>query len=94
MVYYSPHWIIYQKMTKNIYLLMFFTEKFLDDIKNNPKKAYSVLNDIVVDIENGKTNKVATLMKPYKDKIYMVNYLLLKGSRLSVDFRKFHFLFH
>lgn len=53
-----------------------FTESFLDDIKNNPKKAYSVLNNIVVDIEDNKTNKVATLMKPYKDKIYMMKNML------------------
>ena len=53
-----------------------FTESFLDDIKNNPKKAYSVLNDIVVDIEDGKTNRVAILMKPYKDKIYMMKNML------------------
>ena len=53
-----------------------FTDDFLDDIKNNPKKAYSVLNDIVIDIEDGKTNKVATLMKPYKDKIYMMKNML------------------
>ena len=53
-----------------------FTEDFLDDIKNNPKKAYSVLNDIVVDIEDGKTNKIASLMKPYKDKIYMMKNML------------------
>lgn len=53
-----------------------FTESFLNDIKNNPKKAYSVLNNIVVDIEDGKTNKVVTLMKPYKDKIYMMKNML------------------
>lgn len=53
-----------------------FTDEFLDDIKNNPKKAYSVLNDIVIDIEDEKTNKVSTLMKPYKDKIYMMKNML------------------
>ena len=53
-----------------------FTDEFLDDIKNNPKKAYSVLNNIVVDIEDEKTNKVTTLMKPYKDKIYMMKNML------------------
>ena len=53
-----------------------FTDDFLDDIKNNPKKAYSVLNDIVIDIEDGKTNKIASLMKPYKDKIYMMKNML------------------
>ena len=53
-----------------------FTEKFLEDIKENPKSAYSVLNDIVVVIEDGKTNKIATLMKPYKDKIYMMKNML------------------
>ena len=30
----------------------------------------------LVDIEDGKTNKVATLMKPYKDKIYMMKNML------------------
>ena len=34
-----------------------FTEKFLENIKENPKSAYSVLNNIVIDIEKGKTNK-------------------------------------
>ena len=53
-----------------------FTEKFLEDIKENPKSAYSVLNNIVVDIEEGKTNKIATLMKSYKDKIYMMKNML------------------
>lgn len=53
-----------------------FTDKFLTDITENPKRAYSVLNNIVVDIEDGKTNKVATLMKPYKDKIYMMKNML------------------
>ena len=53
-----------------------FTESFLDNIKNNPKKAYSVLNNIIVDIENKKTNKIATLIKPYKDKIYMMKSML------------------
>lgn len=53
-----------------------FTDDFLSDIKNAPKKAYNVLNDIVIDIEDGKTNKIATLMKPYKDKIYMMKNML------------------
>ena len=53
-----------------------FTDEFLTDITENPKRAYSVLNNIVVDIEDGKTNKVATLMKPYKDKIYMMKNML------------------
>lgn len=53
-----------------------FTDKFLTDITENPKRAYSVLNNIAVDIEDGKTNEVTTLMKPYKDKIYMMKNML------------------
>ena len=53
-----------------------FTDKFIKDIKENPKQAYNILNDIVIDIEDGKTNKVAELMKPYKDKIYMMKNML------------------
>lgn len=39
-----------------------FDGDFLDDIKNNPSKAYDVLNEIVIDIEEGKKDKVSELL--------------------------------
>lgn len=53
-----------------------FTEKFLEDIKDNPKSAYNVLNEIVVNIEDGKQDKVSKLFSDYKDKIYMMKNML------------------
>ena len=53
-----------------------FTEKFLNDIDENPKSAYSVLNKIVKDIEDGKTNKTASLLKDYEDKLFMMKAML------------------
>lgn len=52
------------------------TDKFLDDIKNNPESAYSILNNLVVNIENGKTDKLSKIFEPYKDKIYMLKNML------------------
>ena len=52
------------------------TDEFLDDIKNNPESAYSTLNDLVVNIEDGKTDKLSKLFEPYKDKIYMLKNML------------------
>ena len=46
-----------------------FTDKFLSDVKNNPKSAYSILNDLVIDIEGGKNSKTIKLLEPYKDKL-------------------------
>ena len=53
-----------------------FNGDFLDDIKNNPSKAYDVLNEIVIDIEEGKKDKVSELLSKYKDKIYMMKNML------------------
>lgn len=53
-----------------------FTESFIDDIKNNPKKAYQVLNTIVQDIEKGKTDRISEMFKDYVDKIYMMKNML------------------
>ena len=53
-----------------------FTEKFLNDIQDNPKSAWNTLNRIVQNIENGKTDKVSELLKDYKDKIYMMKNML------------------
>ena len=53
-----------------------FTDELLQDIKNNPKSAYNILNKIVVDIENGKQDKVSKLFSDYKDKIYMMKNML------------------
>ena len=53
-----------------------FTDKFLQDVKDNPKSAYSTLNDIVIDIENNNMNKTAELLKAYKNKLYMMKSML------------------
>lgn len=53
-----------------------FTESFIDDIKNNPKKAYNVLNEIVQNIEKGKEDRVSKMFKNYVDKIYMMKNML------------------
>lgn len=53
-----------------------FTEKFLNDIQDNPKSAWNTLNRIVQNIENGKTDKISELLKDYKDKIYMMKNML------------------
>ena len=53
-----------------------FTEKFLNDVKDNPKSAWSTLNRVVQNIENGKTDKVSELLSDYKDKIYMMKNML------------------
>lgn len=52
------------------------TDKFLENIKDNPKSAYSTLNDLVVNIEDGKKDKLSVLFEPYKDKIYMLKNML------------------
>ena len=52
------------------------TDKFLENIKDNPKSAYSTLNDLVVNIEDGKTDKLSKIFEPYKDKIYMLKNML------------------
>jgi len=53
-----------------------FTESFIDDIKNNPKKAYNVLNEVVQNIEKGKEDRVSKMFKNYVDKIYMMKNML------------------
>lgn len=53
-----------------------FSGNFLDDIKDNPKKAYAVLNDVVFKIEDGGKDKVSELLSDYKDKIYMMKNML------------------
>jgi hypothetical protein len=53
-----------------------FDGDFLEDIKSNPKKAYDVLNKVVINIEDGKTDKVSELLSEYKDKIYMMKNML------------------
>ena len=53
-----------------------FDEKFLEDIKDNPSKAYDVLNEVVVNIEDGKQDKISKLLADYKDKIYMMKNML------------------
>ena len=53
-----------------------FDEKFLEDIKDNPSKAYDVLNEVVVNIEDGKQDKISKLLVDYKDKIYMMKNML------------------
>ena len=53
-----------------------FDGDFLEDIKSNPKKAYDVLNKVVINIEDGKTDKVSKLLSEYKDKIYMMKNML------------------
>lgn len=53
-----------------------FDEKFLEDIKDNPSMAYDVLNEIVVNIEDGKQDKISKLLVDYKDKIYMMKNML------------------
>lgn len=53
-----------------------FTESFIDDIKNNPKKAYNVLNEIVQNIEKGKEDRVSKMFKDYADKLYMMKNML------------------
>ena len=53
-----------------------FSGDFLDDIKDNPKKAYAVLNDVVLKIEDGGKDKVSELLSDYKDKIYMMKNML------------------
>lgn len=44
--------------------------------KNNPKKAYNVLNEIVQNIEKGKEDRVSKMFKNYVDKIYMMKNML------------------
>jgi hypothetical protein len=53
-----------------------FTDKFIQDIKDNPKDAYNVLNKIIVNIEDGKQDKVSKLFSDYKDKIYIMKNML------------------
>lgn len=53
-----------------------FDEKFLEDIKDNPSMAYDVLNEIVVNIEDNKQDKISKLLADYKDKIYMMKNML------------------
>lgn len=53
-----------------------FDGDFLEDIKSNPKKAYDVLNKVVINIEDGKKDKVSELLSEYKDKIYMMKNML------------------
>lgn len=53
-----------------------FDNDFLDAVKNNPSKAYDVLNDVVINIEDGKQDKVSKLLADYKDKIYMMKNML------------------
>lgn len=53
-----------------------FTDEFIDDIKNDPKKAYEVLNEIVQNIEDGKTDRISKMFKNYADKIYMMKNML------------------
>lgn len=52
------------------------TDKFLQDIKENPESAYSALNELVINIEDGKKDKLSVLFEPYKDKIYMMKNML------------------
>ena len=58
-----------------------FTDKFLDNIKNDPKKAYNVLNEIVQNIEDGKTDRISKMFKDYADKIYMMKNMLKDYGR-------------
>ena len=53
-----------------------FDGDFLEDVKSNPKKAYDVLNKVVINIEDGKKDKVSELLSEYKDKIYMMKNML------------------
>ena len=53
-----------------------FGGSFLKDIKENPKGAYGVLNEIVVDMEDGKGGKAVELLKPYEDKLFMMKAML------------------
>ena len=53
-----------------------FDEKFLEDIKDNPSKAYDVLNEVVTNIEDGKQDKISKLLADYKDKMYMMKNML------------------
>jgi hypothetical protein len=53
-----------------------FTNKFLSDIENNPIEAYSVLNEIVINIEDGNTDKISRLLRPHSDKLYMMKSML------------------
>ena len=53
-----------------------FTDEFIDDIKNDPKKAYNVLNEIVQNIEDGKTDRISKMFKDYADKIYIMKNML------------------
>lgn len=53
-----------------------FDGDFLEDIKSNPKKAYDILNKVVINIEDGKKDKASELLSEYKDKIYMMKNML------------------
>jgi len=53
-----------------------FTDEFIDNIKNDPKKAYNILNEIVQNIEDGKTDRISKMFKDYADKIYMMKNML------------------
>ena len=60
-----------------------FDDEFLKNIKESPKKAYDVLDTIVKNIENGSNDKIAVLLKNYKDKIYMLKAMLKDYGEFS-----------
>lgn len=53
-----------------------FTGEFLNNVKDNPSKAYNTLNKLVQNIEANKTDKVSELLAKYVDKLYMMKAML------------------
>ncbi len=66
----------FSKENKEYLMNNVFDGNFLEDIKSNPKNAYDVLNKVVINIEDGKKDKISELLSEYKDKIYMMKNML------------------